>query len=180
MSYHFTQELTIHQTGAANSVRVTIGVPTPVADDFVEGSELVEFNQHPYIGKDGYGGVESEFPEDPVESCKGSLVKHYLGETSTVYEKDYGEHPSFWGIAGEETQFEFEVGYDTTVYVDWTLDRVVFPLVVVEKNDKRYMFENVPCLFTGESDGMLRMWGETESWLSEGEKILFWPYLNIR
>lgn len=178
VTYHFTQDLSITTTGFGNAVKVSVGIPKPVPSEV--GGKVVDFDKHPYIAKDGYAyGDSSEYPEQAVQSCSASLVKHVDGSTSSEYSKTYSS-PSFWGIVGEPSEFVFEVGYDTTVECSWALTRVVFAYIDVEIDGSVSRMENVACTQLSESSAMLHMWGQTDSWGSEGETFLSIPWQEER
>jgi len=179
MPYRFTQGLDLHTTGFGNSVRAVVGIPTPNGADF--GGAIVDFDRHPYIAKNGYlypGG--SDYPEQSVQSCEGVLSVDNGSSESEVYSKDYSSSPSLYGIAGEQTEFVFEVGYDSTVECSWSLDRVVFAYIDVEDASGVSRMENVACTQLAPTSVIYHMWGQTDSWGSEGEKMLSIPWQETR
>ena len=200
MTFRFTQELTIRKTGFGNTCMAELGVPTPVAGDFWEGSKLVEFDQHPYVAKSGWGNPDpSEYEDVTVETCKGVLIFHQGGLTIPRMTMDYST-PQFWGLKGQDdaeglelddhvwvnselTQITFQAAYDSTVYVAYDLSRVAFQSVKVEKDGKVREFKNVACLPKDpwhQASATFRMWGQTDSWGSEGQKFLTIPAREIR
>lgn len=200
MTYHFTQELTIRKTGFGNTVMAVLGVPTPIADELLPGSSLIDFDRHPYVARTGWGNLYgSEYPEEAVSSCTGALVTHYAGFTRTPMAMDYSV-PQFWGLVGQDaadglvladnvsassdlTEITFECDYDATVYVAYDLSRAAFQYVKVEKDGEEHEFSNVACLPKDswrQAVATFRMWGETYSWGSEDMKFLTVPYTTVR
>lgn len=187
MGFHFEQSISMRRTGFGNSVMASIGAPTPIASEFEpivgQGCRIIDFDRHPYLAASGYGVPGgSTFPEQDVESCDGVLsVRMNHGSSEVVSSRDYLESPSFWGISGEPDSFEFEIAYDTTAMVGWSLDRCSFAFVDVEDADGVVTrFENVACLQMEPASTTFRMWGQTDSWGSEGEKVLFIPWQDTR
>ena len=178
MGYHFTQELSMHATGFGNAVKASIGAPKPVPSEY--NGRIVAFDQHPYIAASGYISGSSVYPPQNVSSCTGALVLSANGDTETVYERNYKTKPSVYGMAGEQYDFVFEVGYDSTAACSWTLPRVVFAYIDVEKNGIVTRMVNVACLQLLESYADARLWGQTDSWGSEGEKFLSIPWQEKR
>lgn len=209
MGFHFTQTLNIRKTGFGNTCMAELGVPTPIASELLAGSKLVDFDQHPYVFKSGYGNLDgSRYPEQAVSDCYGALIMHsrelsfnqqYAALTKVVMSKDYTE-ASFWGLPGNDltgdirlddrvtvdptlTKVTFEVDYDSTVYVAYELSRVAFQWVKVERNGIEREFKNVACLPQSSwrnASGTFRMWGQTYSWGSEQEDFLTIPFREIR
>lgn len=178
MTYHFTQGISMHATGFGNAVKASVMAPEPIASEY--DGKVVGFDPHPYIAASGYISGGSEYPEQDVPSCIGSLVLSANGSTETVYERDYGERPSVYGMAGERYDFVFEVGYGSTAACSWTLPRVVFAYIDVERNGIVTRMENVACLQLSESYATARLWGQTDSWGSEGERFLSIPWQETR
>ena len=201
MTFHFTQQISVRKTGFNNSCLVELGVPTPIADDFVPGSTLVEFDQHPYMATSGWGNLDgSDYPDEVVEQCVGALVSHYDGLTKTIMMMDYSDKPMFWGIGGQSraagawcddgvsasddlTKVKVDVDYNSTLYVAYDVSRVAFQSVTVEKDGVLHRFKNVACLPQSswrQAVATFRMWGETKSWGSEGQDYLTIPFREIR
>ena len=188
MAFHFTQSLPLRRTGLGNAVKAELGVPTPVAADFVEyageGCKVVDFDRHPYLAASGTGNLDEEVTStQPVETCDGVLLRDVEGTTTTIWEKDYLTSPSFWDIEGEPSGFEFEVDYNSTAMVSYNLDRCSFAFVDVEDElGNVHRYKNVGCQPAAEwqASATYRMWGQTDSWGSEGEKILFIPWQDTR
>ena len=186
MSFHFTQSMSVRKTGFGNSVVAEVGTPTPIASEFEQlagaGCSIVGFDAHPYLATSGYGNLDgSDFPEQSVLACDGVLRVYDGSSTVDVSDKDYSAQPSFWDIEGEPGSFGFEVQYDSTVEVTYSLDRCSFAFVDVADSDGNVTrFENVACLQLAPVSTTFRMWGQTDSWGSEGEKVLFVPWQDTR
>jgi len=191
----FTQDIQIFRLGFGNSCKAVIGTPTPDPDSLITGSKLVRFDRHPYIAKDGCGNQGEIYDEQPVQSCHGVMVHHYDGLTETIVDMDFDTSRAFWGLPGynslpglwhdnrvrvgdDMTEVFFEIDYDTSILIIWYLDRVCFQYVEVELNGEVTRFENVGCTPSSAYGvrTMFRMWGQTDSWGSEGERILVIPF----
>lgn len=200
MTFHFTQRISIRKTGFDNSCMIELGVPTPIADDFVQGSTLVGFDQHPYMATYGWGNsYGSDYPDEVVDPCRGALVVHYAGLTRTVMSTNY-ERPMFWGLGGQSgaggvwcddgvsvndelTEVVMNVDYDSTLYAAYDVSRAAFQWVKVEKDGETFEFKNVACLPQSswrQATATFRMWGETKSWGSEGQDYLTIPFREVR
>ena len=201
MTFHFTQEISIRKTGFGNTVMAELGVPTPIAEEILPGSRLVRFDQHPYLARSGWGNPDgSVYPDQPVDSCTGVLIYHLNGITEEIMVKSYDEHPTFWGMKGQEdepglellpnvevdttlTQVTFEVDYDSTIYAAYDLSRASFQYVDVEKDGEYMRFRNIACIPKSswrQAVATFRMWGQTYSWGSEEEKMLTIPFREVR
>ena len=180
----FAQELKISRIGFGNTVQVDVGTPYPLSECFEplvgKGCSVKCSDKYPYIAKNGYYlNQPSDFPELAVDECFGRASRDYMGESSVIWERDFSD-TSYWGVSGLKSSWRFEVGYDSTVRARWSLDRVVFQKIVVrDSKGKDHEFKNVPALSSGEESVMLHMWGQTDSWGSEGKRILFIPWQEI-
>lgn len=198
MTFHFTQTAKIRRVGFANSASFEIGEPTPVLSEFVgsvpdsDGNiiradetpiRLSDFDRHPYIARTGTGNAgTSMYGDETVRKCVARCMKHYEGNTETVWSKDYGASPAFWGLFDEPTAFPVYINYDKSVWLAWELPRISWAYVeVVDKNDVVRRFENVAAVPDVERrTDILRLWGKTEANLSEDQRVLFIPWREIR
>ena len=129
-------------------------------------SVLVTIGDPVPVGAESY----DSYPYIDAGSVAKLTVTDGEGVTKTVYENPHDEL-AMWGIPGEQQEFEVEVGYDSTALFTWTLGNITFQEVDGVQNVAAEMEEPATAMF--------RMWGETESW-GQGEKILYWPWQNVR